>query len=208
MPPPARRAAFVGTPATTGALTRTLRSPNRPRSMAHAPALAVADDLAPRFARERPADAHAVEGLIVRAFGPGRLAKTAERLREGREPLRALSFVAWSDGEAVGCVRQWPILIGETRALFLGPIAVEHNWRRHGLGGDLIRHARDAAVRAGEDLILLVGDRPFFGPLGFSADLTGRVRLPGPVDPARLLARELIAGAAAGLAGAVRSIAA
>ena len=31
---------------------------------------------------ETPADASAVEALVLAAFGPGRFAKTAERLRE------------------------------------------------------------------------------------------------------------------------------
>jgi len=176
--------------------------------MAYAPALAVADDLAPRFTSERPADARLVDALVARAFGPGRFAKTAERLREGRAPCLPLSLVARSDGEVVGCVRQWPILIGDTPALFLGPFAVDERWRGNGLGGELIRHACAAAAGVGEGLILLVGDASFFAPLGFSAALTREVRLPGPVDPARLLARELIPGAAEGLAGPVRSIAA
>src|SRR5580658_386122 len=83
---------------------------------------------------ERPQDASLVDGLIDRAFGPGRFAKTAERLREGQVPDLALSFVAWLDGQAVGCVRQWRVLIGEAPAVFLGPIAVEEERRREGLG--------------------------------------------------------------------------
>jgi predicted N-acetyltransferase YhbS len=35
-----------------------------------------------RIEIEAPADASAVEALVLAAFGPGRFAKTAERLRE------------------------------------------------------------------------------------------------------------------------------
>lgn len=157
----------------------------------------------PVLAAERPQDRLLVEGLIARAFGPGRFAKTAERLRETNRPDLAMSLVAWDEGAAVGCVRQWPVLVGGTPALLLGPFAVEADFRKRGLGARLIRSACGVAARSGHKLILLVGDEPFFGPLGFSVALAAKVRLPGPVDPRRVMARELAAGAADGLAGLV-----
>ncbi len=156
---------------------------------------------------ERAADAPVVEGLIDRAFGPGRYAKAAERLREGRRPLLTLSFVAWRGGEAVGCVRLWSVRIGKTGALLLGPIAVESAWRRGGLGADLVRRAVSEAAAMGAELILLVGDQPFFGPLGFSAAQAAKVRMPGPVDQRRVMARALVPGAADDLDGLVTAAA-
>jgi len=152
---------------------------------------------------ERVADSGVAEGLIARAFGPGRFAKAAERLREGASPLRDLSFVAWRGGEAVGCVRLWSVRIGDKPALLLGPIAVESAWRREGLGADLVRRAVDEATAAAWELIVLVGDAPFFGPLGFSAAPATAVRMPGPVDQRRVMVRELVPGAARDLAGEV-----
>ncbi len=165
---------------------------------------ALCRDPSPVLAAERPEDRDLVEGMIARAFGPGRFVKTAERLREHNAPDLSMSFVAWCDGKAVGCVRQWPVLIGETPALLLGPFAVEAAWRKRGLGAALIRHAVEAATRAGHHLILLVGDPPFFGPLGFSAGPVRAVRLPGPVDQRRVLVRALTPGADANLSGLVR----
>ena len=49
---------------------------------------------------------------------------------------------------------------------------------------------------------MLVGDKPFFGPLGFSV-APGRDVMPGPVDPRRVLARALVDGAVDGLEGQV-----
>src|SRR6185312_15008789 len=46
------------------------------------------------IAPEAPADAREAEALVDRAFGPGRYAKSAERLREGNHVLRELSVVA------------------------------------------------------------------------------------------------------------------
>ncbi|MEJ0066445.1 MAG: hypothetical protein WDM85_14410 [Caulobacteraceae bacterium] len=50
-------------------------------------------------------------------------------------------------------------------------------------------------------LIVLVGDPPFFGPLGFVA--APGVVMPGPVDQSRVMRRALKPGADAGLKGLV-----
>jgi predicted N-acetyltransferase YhbS len=173
-----------------------------------APKAGALSAVAPLIAPERAQDARLVEGLIDRAFGPGRFAKTAERLREGRVPDLSLSFVAWSGGRAVGCVRQWPILIGDAPAVLLGPIAVEEDRRHEGLGASLIQRACDAAREAGCGAILLVGDVPLFGPFGFTAAAARRVVLPGPADPRRVLALSLGRDPASDLSGPVRAIAA
>lgn len=140
----------------------------------------------PPIVLEQPQDAPLVDALIDRAFGPGRYAKAAERLREGNRPLMNLCFVARADEAIVGCVRMWPIRIGETPAILLGPLAVNDVWRSLGLGAALVRRACEAAADAGHSVVLLVGDEPYYGPLGFSP-APRTVVLPGPVDPARVL---------------------
>jgi predicted N-acetyltransferase YhbS len=158
----------------------------------------------PQLAPELLEDAAPVGALIDAAFGPGRFAKAAERLRERNTLLADLSFTAHAGGVLVGAVRLWPIRVGERPVVFLGPIAVEPEWRSRGLGAALVRKACEAAKAAGHELILLVGDQPFFGPLGFEVVPPGRIVMPGPVDPRRLLARELAPGAAEGLKGLVK----
>ncbi|HEY1750571.1 MAG TPA: N-acetyltransferase [Caulobacteraceae bacterium] len=163
-------------------------------SLAHAPS-------PPRLSPERPQDAPAVDAVILRAFGPGRFAKAAERLREGREPLRELSFVAWDGERILGCVRLWAVTIGGAPAVLLGPIAVEAAARSQGLGATLVERACEAAEAAGHRLVVLVGDEPFFGPLGFA--VTPRIAMPGPVDRRRVMLRALAAGADVGVEGLV-----
>ena len=158
----------------------------------------------PVLAAEQLRDAAAVDALIDAAFGPGRYAKAAERLRENNRLLAELSFTAHAGGALVGAVRLWPIRIGERPVVFLGPIAVDPAWRSRGLGAALVRKACDAAKAAGWDLIFLVGDPPFFGPLGFEMVPQGKILMPGPVDPRRMLARPLVPGAEAGLEGVAR----
>ncbi|HET9161768.1 MAG TPA: N-acetyltransferase [Caulobacteraceae bacterium] len=156
----------------------------------------------PPIAPERSDQAPEVEGLIDAAFGPGRHAKAAERLREGNAPDLTLSMTAVEDNRVVGCSRMWPIRIGQTPALLLGPFAVAPSWRSKGLGAALIACSCEAARAAGHSLVLLVGDAPYFGKLGFQA-VDRAVTMPGPVDPRRVLVCELKPDAAQGLQGPV-----
>jgi predicted N-acetyltransferase YhbS len=153
------------------------------------------------IAPEALGDEAQVMALVERAFGPGRYAKSAERLREGNQNLRALSFVAREGGVLIGTVRLWPVRVGERPAVLLGPIAVEASTRRRGLGAALVEHACAAAARAGHAVVVLVGDLSFFGKLGFERIPAGAVRLPGPADPQRLLVKALRPGALEGLEG-------
>lgn len=132
---------------------------------------------------ETAADAEAIDRIVMAAFGPGRYAKTAERLREFVTP--AVGFVAHDD-HVIGSVRLWSITIGDEAAVFLGPIAVSRDSRREGVGADLVSACLDWAETRGLG-ILLVGDAPYFGRFGFEA-ARGPV-LPGPVDQRRLLWR-------------------
>lgn len=155
----------------------------------------------PALETERAADGPAVEGLIARAFGPGRFVKAAERLREHNRPLLELSFVARQGGEIVGCVRMWPVQVGGAPAVLLGPFAVDPACRSQGLGAALIRKACEATAAAGHGLIVLVGDKPYFEPLGFVS--APEVRMPGPVDQRRVLVKALDGRSAADVSGPV-----
>ncbi|HEV2531165.1 N-acetyltransferase [Phenylobacterium sp.] len=146
------------------------------------------DGAAPKLAAERAPDSPLADALIDRAFGPGRFTKVSERVREFAAFAPELSFCAWRGDRMVGVVRQWRVRCGETPVVFLGPIAVEETERSSGVGAMLVQLACDAAKAAGETAIVLVGDEPYFGKFGFSADLAKDVRLPGPVDQRRVLA--------------------
>jgi predicted N-acetyltransferase YhbS len=153
---------------------------------------------------ETPDDAEAIERLHERTFGPGRYARSAYRLREGRDHVLDLSYTARIGTLLVGSLRMTPICIGETKALLLGPLTVEPPFRAHGIGTALIARALADAKTAGHRLVLLVGDEPFYGKCGFKRIPKGQVKLPGPVDPARLLVAELVPGAFDGVGGMIR----
>jgi predicted N-acetyltransferase YhbS len=127
-------------------------------------------------------------------------------VREQAPHLLALSVLTERAGVLIGSVRMTPIEIGdeaEASGLLLGPLVVAPAFKGQGHGKALMRLAMDAAREAGWPYVLLVGDQPYYWPFGFRPVPPGRVRLPGPVDPARLLIAELRPGVAEKLRGMV-----
>jgi len=161
-------------------------------------------DLSLTILAETADDADAIERLHERTFGPGRYAKTAYRIREGGAHALALSFAARIGTLLVGSVRLTPVRIGETPALLLGPLTVEPPFRERGIGRALIARALADARAQGHRLVVLVGDEPYYGGAGFKRAPKGSARMPGPVDPDRLLVAELVPGAFDGVSGLVR----
>lgn len=155
---------------------------------------------------ERPDDAGQVEQLLDTAFGPGRFAKTAYRLREGTEFIPELSQSAWEDGKMLGSLRFWQIVIGvaKTPALLLGPLVVEPELRGRGIAIRLMENALEKAANSGHRIVVLVGDEPYYARVGFSSACARALQMPGPVDRNRLLARELSPGALNGVSGLIQ----
>ncbi|MCR9123489.1 MAG: N-acetyltransferase [Phyllobacteriaceae bacterium] len=161
------------------------------------------------IAPERAECADAIEALHAEAFGPGRFTRAAFRLREQGPHDPALSFVALSPGgDLLGSVRLTPVVAAGSghHGHLLGPLAVAPDHKNQGFGRALVARAVEAAsATKGSDYVLLVGDAPYYAPLGFHQVPAGRLRLPGPVDPRRLLAHPLghdeIVAALAGVVG-------
>jgi predicted N-acetyltransferase YhbS len=153
---------------------------------------------------ETPGDALAIERLHERTFGPGRFVRSAFRIREGRGHMLDLSYTARIGTLMVGSIRLTPICIGDTPALLLGPLTVEPPFRSHGVGSRLIERSLQDAKAKGYKLVVLVGDEPFYAKAGFKRIPKGMVKMPGPVDPARLLVNELVPGAFDGVGGMIR----
>jgi predicted N-acetyltransferase YhbS len=157
---------------------------------------------------ETDGDAPALSQLSAEAFGPGRFTRSAYRVREGVPPVKSLCLSGLLDGRLVGGIRFTAIRIGTREgAALLGPLVVDPLVKGNGYGKALVEEGLARARSAGFALVLLVGDMPYYGRFGFQPVPPGQIALPGPVDPARLLAVELVPGALAGAAGAMKGYA-
>lgn len=152
------------------------------------------------------ADLPQIERLDERAFGPGRFARSAYRLREGGAPDLHLSCVAHVGTLLVGSNIMTPVQCGATRLLLLGPLTVDPAFQSRGIGEALVKRSLDAGRAAGYGLVVLVGDEPYYARMGFKRVPPGKLTLPGPADPARLLYCELVEGALAQVSGAIKKI--
>ncbi|MEM5473993.1 N-acetyltransferase [Hoeflea sp. AS60] len=122
------------------------------------------------------------------AFGPGRFVRSSERVREQGPHDQQLSFVASDRGEIIASVRMTPIYAGTVEGHLLGPLAVRPSHKNLGIGRELVRIVLAAAQKGGSHAVLLVGDPPYYAPLGFAPTKPGALTMPGPFDARRLLA--------------------
>lgn len=149
-------------------------------------------------------DAARISELHGRVFGPGRFARTAYRVREGTPPVTRFCRGAFLGDRLIAAVRLTEVAIGgEPGALLLGPLAVDPAFAGEGWGRKLISECLGHARRAGVQIVVLVGDEPYYARFGFAGVAPGSIVLPGPVDPARVLAAELAPGAGARFRGPV-----
>ena len=146
--------------------------------------------------QDAPEHSAAIEALYDEVFGPGRFAKTAERLREGNAKIADASLVAIDSEGVTGVVRVWPVTVGGSkaegggRAAFLGPIAVAERRRGNGVAFKLMERAIGVCREQGYAAVILVGDLDYYDRFGFKPS-DNRFQLPGPVDQHRVLIRDL-----------------
>jgi predicted N-acetyltransferase YhbS len=128
-----------------------------------------------------------IELINEEAFGPGRHTRAAARIREQGPHDRALSFICADKGETIASVRMTPVMAGAVKGHLLGPLAVRPSHKNMGIGRELVRIAIEAARRKGSEAVILVGDPPYYMPLGFEKVAYKALEFPGPVDANRVL---------------------
>ncbi len=157
-----------------------------------------------------PNNIQKITNLLDQAFGVDRLQKTVYRLREGVEPIGALSFAGCYEGQQMASLQFWPVLIkgDETTydAILLGPIAVAEDFRGQGYGLKLMAQGLERAKELGYERVILVGDEAYYQKVGFARALARNLKMPGPVDYDRLLAQELVSGAMNNVKGMISNI--
>lgn len=130
---------------------------------------------------EQPQDAPAVEALLDVCFGPDRTRKTSYRFREGVPAVANLCYVARNAaGDVVGTLRFWPIQVGDSEGLLLGPLAVAPDLRGSGLGAQLMEASLARATELGHGIMVLVSDlADFYGKFGFRPAGPHGLQMPG-----------------------------
>ena len=147
---------------------------------------------------ELPEHAPLIDELLDQEFGRERFKRPSYMLREGLPPDPELCLVKLSeDGALIGTLRFWRILIGDhnDEALLLGPVAVTQSAHNRGIGAELMRYGLERARNLGHDIVLLVGDLPYFKQFGFTREAVKNIEFPTWVDPHRFLGMELVPGA-------------
>ena len=139
-----------------------------------------------RFAT--PEDDAFVDELQAAAFGPGRFARTAFRVRERLPIDKSLSLIAEVDGTPAACVWMTPLSVGGIDGYMLGPLATHPDVRKRGIGKQVALEVTRIALERGKgSFVILIGDRDYYCPLGWQPTTLGAVEWPGPVDPTRVL---------------------
>ena len=136
-----------------------------------------------------------IEQLLDAAFGEGRHARTAYRIREGTAWLEALSFAVLDEEDYLtGSIQIWPVALTDPKGrphpmLMVGPVAVMPGRQGEGYGKALMSAALGAIDPRAALPQVLIGDEAYYGAWGFASGPTASWRCPGPWDPARLLVR-------------------
>ncbi len=151
--------------------------------------------LAPALIPLDGVDPELVEQLLDRAFGPERLERTAYKVRGQAQCLPALSFaMVDADDLLVATIQAWPVALTDAEGrkhplIMVGPVAVLPEHQGEGFGTALMLAQAAKLDPAAPLPQVMIGDEPYYGRFGFTADHTKGWTLPGPWEPSRLLLR-------------------
>jgi len=113
---------------------------------------------------EEPRDREAALAVERSAFES---AEEAEIVRAVRDEPGSFALVAAEEGVVVGHVQMSRAWIGGTDVVALGPIGVQPERQRMGIGSALIRAALEEARRLGCPAVILLGNPDLYHRFGF-----------------------------------------
>ncbi len=140
---------------------------------------------------ELPTDGDAIRAIVTAAFPGPAEAGLVDRLREMGDST--YSLVAVDGEEVVGHIAFSP-MTAPFRALGLGPIAVQPDRQRTGIGRRLIETGLSRATNDGWQAVFLLGNPDFYQRFGFSVEMASEFTTPyaGPHWMVRPLGRETL----------------
>lgn len=151
---------------------------------------------------ESPKDYEAVELLTRKAFWNVNVPGCEEHylahiLRSHEDFIPELDFVAkTADGNVVGNVMYTRAkLVGESGEempiLTFGPVSVDPDYQRRGIGKRLLEHSFQKAAAMGYGAVIIFGDPGNYAARGFQSCYRFRVTTPDGKYPAAMLVKEL-----------------
>ncbi len=115
--------------------------------------------------QEHSEDAAAIRDLNRRAFGQEQEGKIVDALRanDGAQ----LSLVAANEGRVVGHIMYSPLWVGQVKGSALGPMAVDPEVQRQGIGTKLVEAGNAWLRRDGCPFVVVIGYPEFYPRFGF-----------------------------------------
>ena len=135
---------------------------------------------------ERPIDSGAIRYVHEAAFGRRDEADIVHRIRNSCGYIPSLSLVADSDGYIIGHAMFSEVMVNSGqatwKAVVLGPIAVQPDLQRQGIGGMLVRAGLERCRELGYAVVALIGHPTYYPRFGFAAaSRSGHGSLPGAI---------------------------
>ena len=128
-------------------------------------------------------------------------------LRENSDFHHELSFVACIDNKIVGHLLLFPILITNSdnsyNSLALAPMCVIPEFQKKGIGGDLIKHAKQVALFLRYTSIIVLGHATYYPKFGFKPASNWNIQAPFNVPDNAFMAIELQKNALQNVSGIV-----
>jgi putative acetyltransferase len=156
--------------------------------------------------QERPDDVAGIRRVNELAFTRAGEANLVDALRAAR--AAELSMVAELDGKVVGHVLFSPVTVESPGRVFpavgLGPMAVQPDLQRLGIGSRLVLAGLSELCNAGHTVVVVLGHRTFYPRFGFEKASAHGVRWEHPAPDEAFMVLGLKPGALAGLCGVVR----
>jgi predicted N-acetyltransferase YhbS len=144
-------------------------------------------------------DEEAISRVNDLAFKRSNEAILVLKLRKLEEFDSRLSLVAEYGNQIIGHILLYPVKIksGEKMipVLSLGPIAVNPEHQRKGVGGRLIDSAHAAALKLNHEVIILLGHPSYYPRFGYRRAILYGLSNPWGIDNEVFMAIELVEGA-------------
>jgi putative acetyltransferase len=124
------------------------------------------------------ADWQAIHAIYVAAFGQSAEADLVRNMHEDGDLI--LSLIAYNDQPA-GHIAYSRLRLLQTpfiKACVLAPLAVVPAFRQQGIGAELVRHSLERLRNDGYDLVVVLGERHYYGRFGFDPKLAEKLKTP------------------------------